>query len=293
MIVEQGSERDPVRVWMPALVQGGVEGTWWRSLVTLKRLFWEDVVPPDARRVVVDSFDGTAVAWGDTLEEVASRWEQEVWRVKPRPPVEPELPDDLPDETEVVTEGEETVDPETGIKTLPVMKATFVIRAPVITPWPTPIPENVPAVLVTLPPFPTEVPAAWRAHGFTLWRRVIGERGEVGHVLVRPDAEGGYTLVGEGILDAVDPATLDAQIDAETTRTRADWPKGFGVPPWVKLEYPFESAFYTAWDPARRAPAPLKSSQHSWGLKLETVALDGDFLPWVVVRMRWLAGREG
>lgn len=67
-------------------------------------------------------------------------------------------------------------------------------------------------------PEPLGVETSWADAGYREVR-VVGNRGEVSRALVRDDRDAGeaaFTLVGEGVVDVVDPATIDGLLDAGT-----------------------------------------------------------------------------
>jgi hypothetical protein len=107
----------------------------------------------------------------------------------------------------------------------------------------------------------------------------VGETGEVGRALVRDEADG-FTIVGEGLLDAVEPTTLPEALAAAVD---AEPPFPFPEPPWTA--YPFETRWFTGWDDGAQAPAPLRTAGASWNPEWAAVDQDGDAARWRVARL--------
>ncbi len=153
-------------------------------------------------------------------------------------------------------------------------------------PWPTAVPGNVPGAIIPLPPPRRDIPTALRRAGFAGWLRVIGSGGRVGHALRRDDPRG-FTLIGEGVLDLVDPAELDAELDAADERERefhAQLPTGHAGP-WEDPRYTQHYRLYTCFDGARRRRTPLKAARGTFGPSFSPAELDGDEVRWHVARL--------
>jgi hypothetical protein len=67
---------DAGRVWVPAVTPGGVIGAWGRGLQNLRKAAWEGRVPEQAGWIVIDAFNGTAMAVGDTFDEAVAAWRE-------------------------------------------------------------------------------------------------------------------------------------------------------------------------------------------------------------------------
>ena len=117
---------------------------------------------------------------------------------------------------------------------------------------------------------------------------MFGEHGTVTHGVLREEPDG-FTLVGEGMLDVVDPETVSSEIDAAMQAQRdwyADMPDGFPNP--FEERHPSETHVFKGWDDARRQREPLKHVGGAWG-ELSPRTFDGD--RWGVVRGADLAAR--
>ncbi len=287
------AEMDPggevlARVRLPLPIPGGAEGAWTRARWAMRTALWEGRVPPEARFVVADGFDGSALAWGVSREEALEAWEAEVHRVKPKPPgwkpePEPELPDIEPERPRRIEDDEGKL---RGFST-----GTMTLVAPAVgeLAWPMPLPRFTPAVLVPLPPLPATIPAHLAAAGFRRWMRIVGDFGEVGFGLVRDESGGGFTLMGDGVLDLIDDAdALLVELDASDEREQASCAEmaAHGMPnPWTDSEYPCRTVSYRLWDDGHRKRVPAKQAGARW--TQEFVARDvGIGWRWLVSRMR-------
>jgi hypothetical protein len=273
----------PHRVLLPLPMPGGVAGAWGRARWALREAAFEGRLPDDAAGwVVIDAFEGGVMAVGPDFASAVARWRDEVARVRPRPPKpdkrdepEPRVPDREP---ELVKDDEgNLVRFSTG---------TVRLTSPVLAhlAWPIPLPQHVPAAAVPLPPLPS-MPEAYRRAGFSRVLRMFGEHGAVTHGMLREEADG-FTVVGEGLLDVVDPTTVGEEIDAATARHRAeyaDMPVGFPNP--FDEDYPCETLRFRCWDDARRCRVPLSHVGSSFGTWTAR-NIDGDGWAWVVVRVR-------
>lgn len=270
----------PHRVLLPLPAPGGVAGAWSRALGALREAAFEGRIPDEASGwVVVDAFEGRALAIGADFDEAVERWRAEVQRVRPRPPRAVAGGDDdgpIPEERppEVVKED----------------KATWVsfgairIEAPPLPaiPWPIPLPQHVPAAAVPVSPLPA-VPEAYRAAGFHRVVRMFGEHGDVAYGVLREEVDG-FLLVGHGMLDVVDPLTVPAEVDAAMAEQRAmydDAPEGFPNP--FKDRPGSQVHVFRGWDDARRCRAPMKHVSGSWGA-FSAKGIAGEVWAWAVVR---------
>ena len=244
-------QADAGRVWVPAVTPGGVTGAWTRGLWHLRTASWEDRLSSTAGWVVIDAFNGMALATGATFDEAFAAWQECVRTVQPLPPVElePDL-DVLPDRppSAAFDEVHRTATFDTG---------TFqiVFHPPVILSWPEPRPENVPAIAVPIPATPS-VPAGLTAIGFGRVVRLFGEQGEAAFAFVRDEADG-FTLVGDDALGAIDHRTLDAEmerVDRERALGFEDHLLFAEIRPWDDPQYPVHVTGYRVWDDTGRLP---------------------------------------
>ena len=276
------------RVRLPLPVPGGAEGVWTRAKWGMREALWEGRVPLEARWLVADGFDGSAVAWGPTRDEALAAWDDEVRRVGPRPPGwRPEHrspPEPTPHQPPRVFDAEE--DGVAGFST-----GTMTLVAPRVgeLAWPMPLPRYTPAAIVPLSA-PPPLPARFASAGFTRWVRLVGDHGQAGFVLVRDERDGGWTFVGDGALDLVDLEALEQELEAADAEhddslahlARAGFP-AMGSNP----EFPCSIRWYRCWDGDRRERIPLRPAGAAWTAAFP--ARDA-CLPWrfQVCRVRWL-----
>lgn len=93
----------PHRVLLPLPTPGGVEGAWTRSMWALREAAFDGRLADDAAGwVVIDAFEGKAMAVGQDFKSAVANWRDEVARVRPRPPKPPrsEEPKEEPPEQE-------------------------------------------------------------------------------------------------------------------------------------------------------------------------------------------------
>lgn len=174
------------RVFVPIVQPGNVTGAWARGLDHLREAAWEGRIPNEDGWVVIDAWNGTAIAAGTSLERAFEAWRRTVARVQPLPPVErprDDPPEDLGPEPPRATFDEETKTAVFGFR------ATFEILPPVIMEWPEPRPENVPAIAVPLSRAPP-VPDAFAAAGFERVVRLFGEYGDSAFAFLRDEPDG-------------------------------------------------------------------------------------------------------
>jgi hypothetical protein len=128
---------------------------------------------------------------------------------------------------------------------------------------------DTPAVRISLPSLPLRgVPSAFADAGFSRWVRVVGAFGHVHAALYRAD-RAGFTLVGEGVVDVVDPAALERQI-AEANS---------GRPLAAEKNHPKHRAvlgYYKCFDDMRRKPQACTLEARKFVTKLSPAAIDGD-----------------
>jgi hypothetical protein len=261
--------RVPARVWLEVPRPGGPEGVLAVGLAGLRRVFFEQPPPPDARWVVVDGVAGTAIGYGATPDEAHAAWQHAVWRVKPRAP-EPKPATPVP----LVPEQppSETKNPD-GSTTFHLGTIVLSGRGSALDP-PVDTPDTLPAVRLPLPPLDFTVPAAFRAVGFERRVVLVGGRGRLGTALLRPEGSG-YVLVGQDVVDRIDPTTLLAELDRAEARfpTQDPFATGHG-PRWGQRTFMV--------DPA----GALRVTQASHGGAVSPGELNGDALCGQVLRVQ-------
>lgn len=292
------AELDPrpsvaARVRMPTPLVGGPDGALARALVPLRRALWEQRVPSAARWVVIDGFDRTRIAWGDRFEvlgwggsfdEAVSAWDKELAATGPRAaapgreaPRSASAAPSQPRRGPIKNEQGETVGWSSG----PITLGGNGSEPP---PWPEATEQTVAAVAIPLPE-PLGIEASWAEAGFRELR-LVGSRGEIHRALVRDDGGEAFTLVGEGVIDAVDPATIDSAIDAADVRDRASWADAGMADPLDDPDYPSVTQIYRVWDDARRQPMSPRRESAWAAARPDAGILDGDVLRWAVARRR-------
>ena len=251
--------RQRLRARVPAAVPGGLDGVRGRGLRFLRERAWAEGLPEEAGWLVIDSFNGVALASGATLDEAHEAWLNEVESLQPLPP-RPK-PVELPEPQEPTASA--SADEEEGSITIQ-MQATIVIVPEMEMPWPPARPENTPCLAVPIPALPP-TPTRWTEAGFTRRVRLLGEHGECGFVLVR-DEEEGWTLIGDALLDAVDPRELEPFFLAQDERNRSEHRDHFGHgSPWEQPRYPLKIISARAWDASvGRWNEGLQSTSYSW-----------------------------
>lgn len=286
-----------VRIRKP--IPGGVRAAAATGLRATRKALFEGRPGEAGGVIVADGYDGSACVIGADREEALRLFEGELFRVKPRPPGAAEetpkgetpkgetrkgetpkgerLP---PEKPEVFRDEEGKV---TGFST-----GTMSIQMPSTTRldrWPAAVPANIPAVVLPFGPLPQEIPQAYAAAGFDRWVRLVGEAGEVRHALIRED-EAVSVLVGEGVLDIVDPEGLVEELDAADAETMALLSRGSDG---GRMAREAGSSFttYRVFDNGRRGrvPAELAGARHGEAV----VPWDGgsmDELAWQAARWR-------
>ena len=276
----------PHRVLLPLPLPGGVTGAWMRAQWALREATFEGRIEDEATGwVVVDAFEGEAMAIGPEFESAVARWRLEVARVRPRPPKtekHEEPKEEPPDQEPQVVKDEDK-------KVAFFSTGTIRLEAPSLADlaWPIPLPQHVPAAAVPLPPLPP-LPEAYRQAGFSRVLRMFSEHGAVTHGVLREEPDG-FTVVGEGMLDVVDPETVSDEIDAAMKAQRdwySDMPDGFPNP--FNEQHPAETHIFEGWDDARRQREPLEHIGGSWG-EFSARNINGDQWAWAVVRV-WRRG---
>ena len=275
------ASRVAARVLVPAPLPGGVGGVLARGVLRLRTLLFDTSTPENARFVAVDGLDGSAIGWGATASEAIASWRAALFREKPRPPE----PSKFTSEVELP--------PDTGPREERREDGTMVFSSGLITlsfdgpsiPWPPAIPSATPGLLIPLPPLPEpeRIPERYAAAGFSRWVRLVGSRGDVSHALYRAD-EGGFTLVGDGIVDLVDVAAFDEQMNAADARD--DTYKILGHPdPFTDLRHHAAFLQYRCFDDVRHVPIPCEQATAQFGRGHTPAQIDGDAARWLVTRL--------
>lgn len=216
----------PARVRIPAPLPGGAEGAWSRALAALRRRAWAGI-PGGARFLVTDGLDGSSLGAGATREAALEAWRADLFRAKPKPPVAPKQPSTPPPPPELPH-----VERDAEGKVVAASTGTMNISGGGVgahVDWPAAVPDNMPAAMIEVPDLPADVPAAFATAGFQRWVRLVGALGVPCAALVREEHDG-FTLVGEGIVDIVDPARLEVDLAALDAREREGCP--LPEPPW-------------------------------------------------------------
>ena len=273
----------PARVRLPLPLPGGAAGAWSRALGAIRRAVWTGDVPPEARWVATDGFDGSALVWGTTREEALERLETRIAEVRPKPPGWKPPEEKEPVEVEEQPSG--PIENEDG-ETVGFSTGSITLRSPASgeLAWPMPVPRLTPRVLLPLPEMPSEVPE--HLAGFE-WIRLVGEWGEVGHALRWQDDEG-FELIGEGVVDLVDDldalrAGIDASEEAEQAwhATVPDFPNCWTDPKW-----PCRVLHYRIWDCVKRERMAPKQDGGRWGKEVHPPDFTNHHA-WRVTRQRW------
>ncbi|MFZ5476906.1 MAG: hypothetical protein ACOZNI_09045 [Myxococcota bacterium] len=242
---------DRGRVHLPAVQPGTATGAWTRGLWNLRAAEWEGRVPDEDGWVVIDAWNGTAIATGPTLDAAFAAWREQVRRVQPLPPVERQATPAV-EEPEPASPADPPKVPE-NVAVASMGTIRIEIHPPVIMQWPEPRPENVPAVAVPLAALP-RVPEELAAVGFSRAVRFFGEQGEYAFGFVR-DEDGGFTLVGDDTVGVLDVERLEDEIARVDAAVREGWYDPFGHgDPWEKPRYPVRVQGYRVWDDTGREP---------------------------------------
>ena len=291
------AESVAVRVRAPAALPGGPLGCWQRAQAALREILWKGELPEAAQWILVDGYEAIARGFAGSLDAALAAWRDEVERVEPLPPGANKIaalppPPAPPMPEEEIPEAGEYEDPDgrfkvfsTGIMTMNFEPPPRDPNEPPPLEWPSPGVETTPAVAIPLPP-PPALPDAYRAAGFTRVVRLVGGYGHVHHGFLRQEGEG-FTLVGEGVADIIDPATVAAEIDAVDEADRAFLAS---VPPhlrarWDAWSMPFRFVTYGCWDGGHQKRVPLQKGGGQFGGALSAGSLDGDVVRWQVLRL--------
>jgi hypothetical protein len=125
------------------------------------------------------------------------------------------------------------------------------------------------------------IPEAFAQNGWNRWVELVGDHGTVHRALRRDEEGGGFTLVGEGVVDAVDPANFGDGIKAAIA-DRDEWMAEFRL----SVPVTFEVLTFSAWSDMERRPAPLKEAGSFAGDGFDPGEIDGATLAWRVTRGR-------
>lgn len=278
----QPEARQPHRVLLPLPIPGGVSCAWSRAQDALRDAAFDGRLrDEDQGWVVIDAFEGKAMAVGPDLPTAHARWREVVAALRPRPPrparrEQPEQP---------VEEHEPQLIRDEAKKAVLLSSGTIHLESPVLAElaWPIPLPQHVPAVAVPIPPLPP-VPEHYRQAGFTRMLRMVSAHGQITHAAMREEP-GGFILVGEGVLDIVDPETIGAEAIAAVDEQRAwydDLPEDFPNP--FNYGHTGRIHVFRAWDDVRRRRDKLAPLSASWSDFLPH-NLDGHRCAWAVTRV--------
>jgi hypothetical protein len=208
-----------VRVRVPFPIPGGPALAARRAVWELRKASFEGRwAYPGSGWVVLDGYLAEVKATGATLDAAVIEWERAmaVHNPVPRDSRVTQAEIDANERIlEELLEKEGDSDPnqppthETDDQGNQRVSMRAVIRfvPPREMPWPAHRPELAPAVAIPLPPQP-ELPAAWRAAGFTRVVRLISETGRFSHGFHAGQPDGGFLFVGEEAARVVDPSDL-------------------------------------------------------------------------------------
>lgn len=274
---------DRARVYAPAIEPGTVCGAWGRALALLRAAEFDGRLPEGGGWLVIDAWNGTAVATGATRAEAFSAWREQVATVQPLPPVERHVEPEPEPEPEA-DEPPDAPTPGEGSATFSTGRIRIEIHPPVVLPWPEPRPENVPAVALPWPAAPP-VPDTLAALGFTRTLRLISEQGEVGFTFQRLEPDG-FTLVGDDAVHVVSLGDLETNLKLRDAIGDAGFAEAFG-PDFARRfrQYPITTRHYRVWDELGRTPELHESG---WSQGAEVNARGWDLgLRHQVVRVRY------
>ena len=243
----------PATVIMPVCLPGALRGVYGQGLRAIRHALFHGRVPDDARWVATDGYDGIALAWGDSRNEVLERWRNEVERLRPVP-----------------RRRKESQQPEAP-------PGAITISAPRADgERPEPAPKNTPAVVVPLEPLPRGEPP------FGAWTRLLGRYGATAPAGLRRDVAG-FTLVGDKLLETLGPNGL-ARLDEALAQVPP-------LPDFPEISRPgiernSRTTFYRIGDeqdglPAATIDESVQCAEFDPGL------LDADIARRRIVRHRW------
>jgi hypothetical protein len=127
--------------------------------------------------------------------------------------------------------------------------------------WPA-TPETTPVVLLAVPEPPAVLPVL-REAGYGV-RPCVSRDGSVFWLFARDEA-GGFSAIGPGVAELVDPAQLADSLDAADRRHGRDWGGRYDVDPWTDPRRLPRLIRYSVWDAGRQRPTPPKVCGHRFG----------------------------
>lgn len=244
----------PGRVLLPAAMPHGAAGVWQCGLNALRRALFSDGVNRGADWAVADGLTGTALGFGSSREEALSGWRGALAGSSPWP--EPRVVEEPPDE-------------------LP--EGALVIRGPSPdVPMPERVLTNVPAAVVRLEAMPPGPPS------FGSWLALLGARGATSFAVCRRKRKG-FTLIGQGVLRAVDLDRIDEEMDRVDNEHAARMREVIANTPGGVTRWPCRTTIYRVGHGSR-----LEFDASSEGAAGYVGDLDGDVIAHRIVRERWL-----
>lgn len=255
------------RVHLPVPLPGGAKGVWNGALFAIRDALFHERIPRSARWIVADGWQGKAIAWGASRETAMEAWKGELARVRPFPE-KPAPPPGSPPESSMESFRDGN---------------TFGFRGTLVgprsdVPWVEPTLENSPAGVLQIGEFPPGEPA------FGGWTWLVGQFGNVVPAALRLE-KGGFTLVGDRLLERLDLGTLEDQL-AAAERDEMPRPE---VPPEMAAERPKSDCVlrtYRLVDEKTGDPVKPMVAGKSWRKGFKADTLDGDWLRWSVLRLR-------
>ena len=263
------------RVRVPVPMPGGVTACAARGLQNLREALWHGLIEAEAGWVVIDAWSGNVHATGSDLPSALAAWRERVAHTQPLPP-RPSLPSDID-----VPEEEPLASRDQATNTTHIFSGTVHLTGPTRprVEWPEARPENVPVFAVPLP-LAAAVPTGWEDHGFKRAVRLVGDHGDVSTAFLREESNA-FTLVGEGAVDAVDPATITealSRIEADQRAEFAEFFPRFNPSP----DQPARLLFAHVWDEMGCVPK-LRWGSESWGEEFNIRGFNGDHIRWQAV----------
>ncbi len=245
----------PGRALLPVAVPHGVAGVWQFGLHAMRRALFSNV-SRGAHWAVADGLTGSAVAFGASCEEALSSWRGALAANPPWP-----KPREVEEPPEEVPEG------------------AMLIRGPSPdVPMPERVPANVPVAIVNVEAMPASPPS------FGSWVALLGARGTTSFAACRRKRNG-FTLIGQGVLRAVDLDRIDGEMDRVDEEHAARMREMVGDVPGGDVRGPCRTTIYRVGDGGRLA---LEAS--SEGAAWHAGDLDGDVIAHRIVRQRWADG---
>ena len=284
------------RLRAPVALPLGSQAILLRTRTSAAVALWQGLVDRDARWLILDGLCGRAFTAGPTRAAACDGFVSELWRTKPGLPDTPtgqplafELPAPVaptptpPPNNDPIHLPTPPRTPQDGdaVEAFS-FSGSFSFGGFVsVHPWPKPEPELLPAALLEIPA-PPAVPEAFAAAGFAPVA-IVGGDGRIAWMLRRCDAKG-WTLVGEHVLDLVDPDAIAPLLDAENLRYAAHWHEMF-PDGWAGQPRPIV-ARYALWDDMLQAPldAPRCVGIAAGGFHPHD--LDAAISPWQVLRVQ-------